>query len=313
MGSIPILFCPVKAVNGFRRVTGYVVDMVHIFLRRIAHEIPLRQPVRRDPESARLKQLLRVFRTKKLRQFLANPLGAYGFQIARKFLHCFLRRGLDREAELGREPHRPKNPKRILRESLGRVADRPDDARLQVLHAVEQIDQTGAFVISHRVDCKIAPEQILPEIPRECDRIRMAKILVSSVNPVGGNLIALLPAHDGYRAVFDSGIDRPRKEALHLLRQRRSRDVPVLRNPVKERITNTPADGVGFKAGRFECPDDPFHIFRQCYGKCHAAPPKNKKSGDEQASPVLLNSTIQRSPCQGARCPSRTPQSYGRN
>src|SRR5438309_4991148 len=54
---------------------------------------------------------------------------------------------IDREAEQRREPHGTQHPERVLLEALARLADRADDARVEVALAPERIHELTGLAV----------------------------------------------------------------------------------------------------------------------------------------------------------------------
>ena len=74
--------------------------------------------------------------------------------------HCVPDRWRVRHRQLRRKAKCPQNSQRILGKSLERITDTADDAVCKVLLPAVEIDQ-AACAPRHRIDRKIAPEQIL--------------------------------------------------------------------------------------------------------------------------------------------------------
>ena len=76
----------------------------------------------------------------------------------------------------------------------------------------------------------------------------MASVQVISVDPVSRNLKRFLFQKHRHSAVFDTGIHGLTEYLLDVLRPGRSRNIPVLRLPCKNRIAYAAADGISLKA-----------------------------------------------------------------
>ncbi len=123
-----------------------------------------------------------------------------------------LRRGLEREAELRREPHGAHHAQPILGEAIDRDAHGAQHLRMEVGEATERIeDLLVRDVVRDRVHGQIAPGEVFLERHAEHDRIRPARIGVRAFAAVRGHLDVALDAparHDGHRAVLEPGRNR---------------------------------------------------------------------------------------------------------
>ena len=98
----------------------------------------------------------------------------------------------------------------------------------------------------------------------------MPSVLILPVDPIACNLEGLRPSaalpssdQNSHSAVLDSGIHRPLKKSLQLLRARRACDIPVLRRPSEKTVPHTAPDGIGLKAGALQSSDDSPHPVRK--------------------------------------------------
>ena len=65
---------------------------------------------------------------------------------------------VDPEIQLGREPHRPQQPDRILPKAHGRLADHAHAALLQILHPANEVQHGLPFgVVEQGVDREVPP------------------------------------------------------------------------------------------------------------------------------------------------------------
>ena len=149
---------------------------------------------------------------------------------------------LYRKSQLGRKADGTQDPERIFRKPFSRIPDAADPARCQILRPAENIDNSRFVAVCHRIDREITPSQVLTQFGSKYDFLRVASILIFTVNPVGGYFISDMITHDRDRTVLKSGVDRVTEHLLHLLRVRRGRDIPVTGNPPQDRIADTAAD-----------------------------------------------------------------------
>ena len=92
----------------------------------------------------------------------------------------------------------------------------------------------------------------------------MSAVFVFSIHAVSGDLEALFVQHDRHGAVLNPGVDGTTEQRLHLLRSRRSGNVPVLRASAQDGIPHT-AYHISFKPGILYSLYDIFRFFRYLY------------------------------------------------
>ncbi len=97
-----------------------------------------------------------MLRQQQLRQLRANALRAYPAQIPRQLFNCRQCLLFYRKIQLSRETNGPHNPKRVLRKTFHRIADRPNHTVCEILASPEQIHDSRAFAICHGIYRKIA-------------------------------------------------------------------------------------------------------------------------------------------------------------
>ena len=93
----------------------------------------------------------------------------------------------------------------------------------------------------------------------------MSAVFVFSVHAVSGDLEALFVQHDRHGTVLDPGVDGTTEQRLHLLRSRRSSNVPVLRASAQDGIPHATAYHIGFEPGILYGLYDIFRFFRYLY------------------------------------------------
>ena len=98
-------------------------------------------------------------------QLRGDPLFRYDSDPLLVAPDCVERFGVDVEAELGGETHRPDHPQRIVRERDVRIAGSADQPALQIARAVERIyqlaERRGVQGKSHRVDREVPAELVV--------------------------------------------------------------------------------------------------------------------------------------------------------
>ena len=104
------------------------------------------------------------------------------------------------------------------------------------------------MIIRHGIDCEVASLQIKLQIGGKGNLLWMACILVLSVYPVGGDLIAHMLQHDRDCAMLDTCVYRMVKYRFDLRRLCRCGDIPVLRCPAKETVTHASTYRICLKA-----------------------------------------------------------------
>ncbi len=88
-------------------------------------------------------------------------------------------------------------------------------------------------------------------------------IFVFAVQTVGRHFIARMVPQDSHRTVRNAGVYRMRKQAFHLRRACRSRNIPVLRLTSHKRIPYAAAHRIGLKPRLLQDPNDACHRLRQ--------------------------------------------------
>ena len=159
---------------------------------------------------------------------------------------------LDGEAELCRDPDRPKHPQRVLVEALVGVADGANEAGPQVSDAVGGVDASGRAARPQaapgdRVDRQVAPREVLECVIGERDGLGPTMVGVAMVAPERRDL------HVTHRhraeAVLVHAIGEDRE---HALGPRVGGDVPIDRRLAEHQIADGAADDEG---GVAFCPE----------------------------------------------------------
>ena len=167
---------------------------------------------------------------------------------------------VDLHVEERREAHRAQHPQRVLAEALVRLADGPQDARLEIALTPEEVHELAGRAVlpgspGHRVHREVAARQVLPERVGERDVIGAAMVGVAGFDAVGRDLDLVVARSDDHRAEA-IGVERLREELLDLLRCRVRRDIPVLRIDAADRVAHAAADDVRRVPGLLERGDD---------------------------------------------------------
>ena len=68
--------------------------------------------------------------------------------------------------------------------------------------------------------------------------------------------------HNGDRTMLYSGIYGPSENLLHFIRLRTCGDIPVLRFPAEERVTDAPSHRISLESGLCQCLQNLFYLLR---------------------------------------------------
>ena len=91
----------------------------------------------------------------------------------------------------------------------------------------------------------------------------MTGIGIVAVDPVSRDFAGTAADEYGHGTVFDAGVHGALKDILDLFRTRRSRNVPVVRFPVQDRVAYTAAHDIGFMSVRVQSVQYQFYGRRQ--------------------------------------------------
>ena len=149
------------------------------------------------------------------------------------------------KSKLRRKSHCSHYPQRIFVKPVVRFADASDDALLQILSSTVEIHYACVIIIGHRIYREVTSEKILRKLSRKCHAIRSTMIGILSIDSKCRNLVALIFQHYGNCAVLQPSIHRALKYILHLVRRRRCGDIPVIRLPAEQTISDAAAHRVG--------------------------------------------------------------------
>ena len=182
-----------------------------------------------------------IWRKENADQFFANPLRADLRDRGGIPAQRFPRFRLDLEPKDGRETNRAQHAQTILRKTSFGIADCPDQSRLEVRAAANEIDHfLCSRIEEHSVNREIAPGRILFG-SRKMDLGRSASVEISAIRAKGRDL-KLKPAfQDNNHSEMRAHRISPRKNFLHRLRSGVGRDVDVLRRFASEEIAHTTA------------------------------------------------------------------------
>ena len=156
-----------------------------------------------------------------------------------------LRAALDPEVEARRELHRAHHAHGVLAEADHRVADRADDALLQVVHAPDPVDHRERLdVVEEPVHREVAPVGVRL---RRAERVVLERTLRRVLDDLADRLGVLAERRrlDDLLAEADMSQAEtpPHEEAvaerpLHLVRRRARADVEVLRVPPQQQVAH---------------------------------------------------------------------------
>ena len=171
--------------------------------------------------------------------------------------------GLDREVEPGGELDRPDHPDRVLAEPDLGVADRADDAAVEVGHAVDEVDDpTGVEIVEQPVDGEVAPARVLLDraplvVVGDQEVVALLGLVaLARVGPEGARLDDLRA--EEHVGELEPAADDPAvaEHPADLLRTSARRDVEVLGFAVEIQVADAAADQVGFVVGREQLAND---------------------------------------------------------
>ena len=216
----------------------------------------LRQGHRQDGRKAR-HDPQHVLPAQELGQLGGDPLGADEGQKVLLLLRGPGRGLLQREAQLRREAQGAEDAQGVLFKAVLRPADAADQAAREVRLPAEEVDQAPVRAPGHRVDGKIPPGEVLPQIGREADRVGVAVVGIGRLAAVGRDLQRLAAQKDGDGAVLEAGQDHPiaGEDGLHLLRQGRGGEIVVPGRMAQQSVAHAAADETGLKARLVQPPD----------------------------------------------------------
>ena len=156
--------------------------------------------------------------------------------------------GLDLEAEAGGDAHGAQAADRVLAQPDVRVADRADEPALEVLEAVDVIDDREVGdAVEQAVDREVAPPGVLlgraegvVALDQQVDVVREAGLLAE-----GRDLDHLAAAEqDVGEAEAPADEAAVAEQVLDLLRVGRGRDVEILHRAVQQQVAHAAADQV---------------------------------------------------------------------
>ena len=163
------------------------------------------------------------------------------------------RRGLDLEAELGREAHRAQHPHRVLAHPDLGIADRADQPRLRSATPPDIVDHAErARVVEQRVDREVAPKRVFlgrAESVVVADQQVFGSAGVLGAAAEGRDLDVLWAEEDVHQAEAPPDEPRVAEQLAHLMGMRRGRDVEVLGPPPQHQVAHAAAHQVGDVAG----------------------------------------------------------------
>ena len=183
--------------------------------------------------------------------------------------------GVQRKAELRREPQRPQDAQRILGKAVRGRADAPHDTRGQIAAPAVQVDDSLAGGVGHGVDREIPPRQVGGQVVHKLYVIGVAVVAVAAVQTVGRHLIRLSVQNNGHRAVLFAGQDQALvvEQRLHLVGPGGGADVPVAGQTTQQAVAHAAAHHVGTVPGSAQRLQQSVGVVRQTYRiAAHAFP-----------------------------------------
>ncbi len=144
----------------------------------------------------------------------------------------------------------------ILGETLVRIADRPDEAAVDVHTAVNVIDDPARLRIHEKtVDRKVTAPDILLGCG-ESNLRRVTTVIITGFHTEGGHLVWVSPLDDKNDAETGADGNRPEKKRLDLFRTGRGDDVEILWCHAADKITDASAHQKSLMAGPSQAADD---------------------------------------------------------
>jgi len=160
---------------------------------------------------------------------------------------------LDPEAEPGGELDRPQDPHRILGEANARVADRPQQAGLEIGQAVDVVvDHALGRIVEESVDREVAPTCVLGRgtediVLADQEIVRVAPSRLG-LGPEGRGLDQPVAVHDVHQPEAPADDPAVAKQPLDLAWMGLGSDVEVLGLAAEEQIADAAADEIGLVA-----------------------------------------------------------------
>src|SRR5439155_11522016 len=173
---------------------------------------------------------------------------------------------VDPHIEKRREAHHAQHAEAVLVEALVRLADRTQQARVEVALSPERVHELARRAVlagppGHRVHREVAAREVVVQRVRERDVIGTAVVGVTGLGAVGRDLDLVLarPHHDRAEAIR---VERTREKLLDLLWRRVGRDIPVLWIDPADGVAHAAADHVRVVPGRGQLFDDALDVLR---------------------------------------------------
>ena len=171
--------------------------------------------------------------------------------------------GRDREAQAAGELDRAQHADRVLAEADVRIADGPDEARLEVLEAAHVVDHREVGdVVEEPVDREVPPQRVLAGgAERRCRTVirssGASRIQRLGPPPEGRDLDDLSVGEEDVGEP-ESPADQPAvaEEPPHRLRMGVGADVEVLGHALEQEVADAPADEVRLVPGGREPVED---------------------------------------------------------
>ncbi len=191
-------------------------------------------------------------------ELLQQPRRARAHDLAAQGPHRLERVRLDREAQPRGQRHRPQHAHRVFTEAHARVADRADQARVQVLEPAHVVDDREVGdVVEQRVDREVAAEGVLLGRAESVVVADQRVALVGLGLPAEGRDLHDVAAEAHVRQAEAPAHDEAvAEQALDLLRVGVRPDVEVLGLARQQEVAHAAADEVGGVAAGLQAVED---------------------------------------------------------
>ena len=205
--------------------------------------------------SAQLLQALqRVAGEQQLQHLVEEPRRRHVLEQRPHLADRLARRGVDGEAELGRQAHRAQHAHRVLAVARARVADHAQRLLLDVGDAVVVVDDgLGAGVVVQRVDGEVAPGGVFLLVAEDVVAQHAAVLVgVGALGVLagaeGGDLDRLRSAHHVHDLEAPADDARAPERGAHLFGRGAGGDVVVLGRLADQQVAHRAADHEGLEA-----------------------------------------------------------------
>ena len=162
--------------------------------------------------------------------------------------------GVQRQAELGREPHRPEHPHRVFAVARLGLSDHAQHALLEIGEPAVEVDHLlGGRIEVQRVDGEVAAPRVLFQRPEHVVAQNPAVLVLLRGAGVGAaerrHLHRIGAEHHVHQAKAPADDEGAPEERADLLRARVGGDVEVLRRDAEEQVAHRASHDIGREAG----------------------------------------------------------------